>query len=1624
MRHQSSLRRHLFLMIAALVGLVACNSGDGPAIVIDALSDPEATVAPRDADAPRAVAETGFEYVRYAVDTDQPTPALCLTFSDALDPSVDYASYIAMDGNVALQTAGARLCLGGLSYGETRQVTLRAGLPSADGEKLAQDETLTLTFDDRPPLVAFSGNGIILPRLDADGLALQTVNVDEVQIVVRRVTDRALIFRTIGEGFTAAQGEYRYEGYQTAPEELGEEVWSGRMSTTGEKNANTITVFPIGETIGTLKPGAYYVEVDDAAALDRKERRPARARRWLLVTDLAFTAYKGETGLDITMRSLQSAKPMDGVDVRLIAQSNEILASKKSDEAGRVRFEAPLLDGTVGNRPRMLMAYGPEGDFAMLDLDRSPVDLSVHPVTGRGRPDSADGYIYLDRGIYRPGETVQATLLLRDAKGHAIKDRAGALVLYQPNGLEQARVRFDALPQAGGTSEALQLPVAAARGTWRLAAELDGGGTVGTVYLSVEDFVPQRVALTLDADVETPIEASQTRMISAQARFLYGAPGAGLPITGRARIQKDPSPYTMWEGFNFGRHDEQFGEIVFPLPKTNADGDGVATLPIAVNRRGVEATSPLRVRAVVEVQEPGGRAVADDIRIAYRPRGAYFGVKPDFEDTADTNKPAAFSAIAVDRSGNALAQKADWRLVRKDYDYDWYRTGSDDWRWRRSERIVPIENGVVTFDGTGPSTITTPALPWGDYALIISVDGSDVASHGFWVGWAGRTLSGEEAPDQVRVAASDSAPAAGDSVSVSIKPPYAGLADVVVATDRILSSRQVRVGEGGTEIDLRVTDEWGAGAYVMVTVYTPRDAVSQPRPRRAVGVTYVPVNVEERTFEMTLDAPEVVVPNETLDVKVTAKGGPKGETAFVTVAAVDEGILLLTGFASPDPTDWFFGKTRLGIALYDDYGRLLDPNQGAAAPTRSGGDQIGGAGLSVVPTKTVALFSGAVAFDRRGRATIPLNLPDFNGELRLMAVAWSDTGHGATSQPLTVRDKVPAELILPRFLSPGDIADATATLDNVDGDPGSYEIAVQTTGPVTVPDQAMTTQLEKGARSDQSLTLAAKGAGIAQIDLNVTGPGDFVANSTYPIQVRSAYLPISQVTRQQLAPGDSYTPPTDALSAFVPGSAALQVSFAATPIDAASLYQSLYRYPYLCTEQLVSRAMPILYAQQLALLSGDEGPDGTAAQIRRALETLLSRQGSNGAFGLWRVGDFNASPWLGAYAVDFLTRAADAGYPVPKAAMTRALENLQPMAGGSFYRSSGYNASIGNPQYTKDTRDRLQHRSSAYALYVLARNGMVDRSRLRYMHDELLGKIESPLARAHIGAALSAIGDQGRATNAFAEAVKALGYTNQGDWYQTSRRDLAGVLALAAEAGMTDIVTALSDRVGAELPEPARLTTQEKAFLILAARGMAGEATEISIAYSGQSSSPTQMAFGEDGLQTAGSFTNTGDKPLWMTIQAYGAPKDAPAAATQGVAMEKRVLSMTGRPVNLATVKRGERMVVSLKLTSRRATMSPFVVADLLPAGFEIETILKPGDGGKTGPYPFLGPLARPQIAEARDDRFVAAINARSGSSKTFAYIVRAVTPGDFAMPAAVAEHMYAPQVYARTVPGRVVIQP
>lgn len=1581
------------------------------------------------AERPEDESASEFGYRRLVLNTGGDLPEACFQFTRDLDDSgeTNYADYVRVtpDTGSAVTVDGTSLCVAGLEFDRDYSARLRSGLPSDSGETLERAEEVTIAFSDKPAYVGFAGDGVILPRLEADGLGIETVNVESIEIAVYRVSDRSLARKSMVAGEVFGPNQYSYVWEQEDGKDVGVPVWTGALETNGDRNETATTVFALGAALNELKPGAYFVRAKDVSA-GADERRSAQAWRWIMFTDMALTTYTGADGVDVFVRSISSARPINGVELSLIAANNDILATAITNADGRAQFDSAAVNGDYPLNPRMVMAYGPQDDFAALDLQRSPLDLSDRNVSGRAAPARLDGYVYLDRGIYRPGETAHISGLVRNDAGRAVDDRPLTVTVRRPNYTEAEARRIESLDIGAFTFD-YDIPASAPRGEWRIDVTADGyEGTVGSRSFSVEDFVPQRLEVTIDTDERSPIRPGTVRNVSVESRYLYGAPATGLSVEAEARLRLDPNPFPDFSAYRFGPVNGRFEERFLTLANTETDGEGKATIAMNVDDAPAYA-APMRADLVVGVVEPGGRVVRESARIPVRPNDYYVGLKLGNDaHSFGQGEMVEIDGVLLDWEGQVADGELEWRLVEEDYWFDWYRDGGQ-WKWRRSFRDILIAEGRGATGREQLATLVSQRLDPGTYRLTATRAGGKEASDiRFYVGWRSHA-SGADTPDQAALTLQNENVAPGARARLYLNPPYEGEAIVVVATDKVQLVQRMKVGADGREIIIDTDPSWGAGFYVMTTIVTPRDAGDRPVPRRAMGVSYVPFDMEARKLQVEINDPEILRPRQQLNLPIAISGATAGSQVMMTVAAVDEGILRLTKFQSPDPVDYFYGKKRLGVEIRDDYGRILHANLGAAA--RFGGDQLGGEGLTVVPTKSVALFTGLLTVGADGNVVAPIEVPDFNGELRLMAVAWSRDKLGSDSEPMTVRDEVPAELSLPRFVAPGDTASATLLIDNVDGAAGDYVVSVSGEGPIRL-DQTQTFTLAEGQNDTAVFSIETGEVGIGAVNLSVAGPNGFAVSRRYPIQSRTPYFPVTEVRTAALDSGETFQLTNAVVGSFVPGSADVAVSFSRLRgVEPGPLLDGLYRYPYGCSEQLTSSAMPLLFVDVLGGEVG-RGPErAVRPRIQKAINTLLDRQGPDGAFGLWRVSDRYASPWLGAYVTDFLYRAKNEGFGVPEAALNKAYDSLANIARVDRWYSASYQTRAYEGANSNDTTEFLRRRSAAYAMYVLARAGRANLSDLRYFHDTLMEGTPSPLAKAHIGAALAMMGDRARAKSAFEKSIAALGWQNTGDYYQTSLRDTSGVLALAAEAGQTANVETLSENLVSVMKDPNRMHTQEKAFVLLASQALLRAAGPVSLSVDGQSIEDLPPApffapnVGEigDGID----YRNDGDGQIFRSLTVSGAPLTAPAAVDQGFSLTKRIATRDGRPAVLSTARQNDRFVIVLTGTAQSNRLHPAVVADLLPAGFEIETILKPEDGGgngRSGPYSWVGELSYPRVSEARDDRFVAAIDVRGRQRFTLAYVVRAVTPGSFVMPGAVIEDMYRPGVFSRTPVGRVTI--
>ncbi|WP_149541067.1 alpha-2-macroglobulin family protein [Siccirubricoccus phaeus] len=1501
---------------------------------------------------------------------------------------------------LAVLREGDQLCVAGLPNGQVTRLLLRAGLPGEDGLRLNRDTALRVAMPNRRPQIIFDARSFLLPRGQAPRVGMTTVNISALSLRVVRVTERTLI-PFARNGWTVGEQIESWTA-QDLPESWGKVVWEGRVELPRfEANRLQRHALPLPEGLRGAGPGLYALVVQPADGT-----RGNAAALPVIVTDLGLTAWRSSAGLAVQARGLQAGRPLPGAKLRLMATNNDILAEAETGPEGLVRFAAPLLRGQGPMAPKAVQAFLGD-DFVQLDLEAASFDLSDRGATGVEHPGPMEAFLWLDRGIYRPGETVQAAALLRDGGGAPL-DIPARFRLRRPNG----SVYAEAVPaRERGAAILWPIPIGAGAptGVWTLEVLADPNDRpIGKTEFRVDAFVPERLEVRAgpaNGSPLGPLVPGQALEIPLAARFLYGAPAAGLTGSAELRLQALRSPFEQYRDYVFGLVDEQYSPDLLPLEIEALDDQGNGRLEVTLPRVP-DTTRPLRAEIAIAIDEPGGRASRTALTVPVRAAERMIGVKPRFADLAiDADAEAGFDILALDGEARPVAARLRVRLVRERPDWRIVMRGSQA-RYETVWRDEAVDSAELAVAADAPARFAR-RLPFGRYRLEVSEPngpgggpggGLAITSLRFRAGWAGGETP--EVPDKVDVAADRRAYAPGDVARLRITPPFAGPASIAVLTDRLVSLREVEVAEGGTEVEVPVDAAWGPGAYVAVTAFRPGEA-RQGHPGRALGLAWLQLDPASRRIEVAIGTPERIAPRQRLTVPLRLTGAGdnfdwRASGATLTLAAVDEGILRLTRFATPDPLGHFMGKRRLGVDIRDDYGRLVPPPEGELAVLRQGGDEFS-MGSIEIPQRTVALFSGPVVVAPDGTANVTLDIPDFAGELRLMAVAWAGSRVGAASRPLTVRDSVVAEALLPRFLAPGDEARLPVLLHNLDLPEGEIAATLAAEGAIALAGPAqLAARLAPNARALPATALRATGAGQGVLRLAVTGPGGFTVQREARITIRSSRPLTTEIASQTLAPGQEgrLEIPT---ARFLAGTLRATASFGGVVrYDSAGMLRLLDLYPFACLEQSAAQLLAFAATPPETPLLPER-----AARLQQAVEHVLNKQRYDGSFGLWSA-QGEAQYWTGAFAVEGLLRARLAGAAVPEAALSDALRQIA-------------------EQVEDGTPDTPEERAAqAYRLHVLSLAGRPLLGAARRLLEQL-DALPTPLAKAQLAAAFARGGDTARAEQAFRAALAA---GARQPWlydYGSAERDLLAVAALLRESGRLPAeMQALQARLPGPNFTPMVANTQEAAWAVLAAQALGRDGRPARVALEGREQ-PAAAQFAV-ALAAPAAARNLGDAPLYVTTSVTGIPAQPLPAGRAGMRVARRFFGLDGQPLNLEALRQNQVFVLLLEGRAETRESHRALLQQGLPAGWEIIGRLA---AGEVPGMPWLGTLTETVASPALDDRFAAALDLTPEAPEfRLAVRVRAVTAGQFELPGAQLEDMYRPQIFARQNTGRITIRP
>ena len=1516
---------------------------------------------------------------------------LRVSFSSPVTPSIA-AKYVILEPEVDFRLSGDGndlLVTGAMRPGQSYKLTLGQDLPASDEAVLRASWSTDVRVPDLQPRVDFQSAGLFLSRSGMRTVALDAVNTPRANLTIERVYLNNLFYMFQYQGFPA--GGSVYEGWRVG-RALGNEIDTAEIDVSGERNRRVQVPLRLDELIDDAKPGLYRIAVN----------RPGdwqAAQRLLLLTDLGLVAKRWSDGFLIWVTSLRDLRPVAGVKIHLINDQNQTIARGATDSAGMWRVSG-LRQSFESARPYMVTVER-GSDFSFLLLDRMKVDTTGLDVSGAGS--LASGYtafLYGERDLYRPGESVEGVAILRDESLRAPPSMPALLRHRDPLGLERETlaVRTDG---RGMAEFEMGMPDYSLTGNHTLELVI-AEEVVGQYRFQVEEFVPDRIKVEIRTERDD-VGPGEELAYDVRGTYLFGPPGAGLPVETRVRVEDASFQPAEFAGFDFRNDDRKVSQLELLEEEQTLDDEGRRRFAVTVPR-GVDVPSALNAVIVARVSEQGGRGVTASQRVRIHPYPYYIGLRRIDEGYAEPGQSAEFEYVAV-RPDGTLARATGLRaeLLRDRWNTVLRHLPSGDYRYESKRESVLVDSQAIS-SRTERGRFRFLVPEYGSYRLVLTDTETSASTliQFYASGW-GYAPWAIENPARIELELDREEFLPGEAATVLVKAPFSGKLLLAVERDGVYHT-QVHTLDGNTaSLSVPILDEYRPNAYVTATLVRKVEDLEPGGVARAFGA--LPINVDRTSNRLDVSVTVPATVRSESELSLTVKSRPN---SAVTVSAVDEGILQLIRQQTPDPFQHFYRKLALGTSSFDTYA-LLFPEIALDGKSPAGGGAMAAGLAQYLQTeplrrvKPVAFWSGVVETDARGNAQVAFGLPEFQGALRVMAVASSGRRFGSTETMVRVRDPIVVTPTFPRFLSFEEEMQVPVTVRNDTGSEATIDVTLSAEGPVTVDQAPRSLTLPDG--QEGTVYIAARSGttvGEARFVVRAEGNGERTK--------ASAQLPIRpdlpKRTEELAGAVDQASLSLEPQTQWArPDTAERTLRIGPTPlVQFSGKLDGLLRYPYGCLEQTISTVFPLLYFEDLAEtlepdLLGKEGARGSAAGfVQEGIQRVAAFRLANGAFALWHGGR-DPHPWGSIYATHFLVEARRAGYAVDDYVHDGALDYLSGMVRAK-------------PNYGSDEFERI-----VYSLYVMARAERPDLGVMDFLRERQLNLLRGK-TKAMLAAAYTLAGNPGAVEELLAQLEQVMQVERQtGRNFSSTIRNRALMLLALLDARPEDPrIPQLVDRLARDASEVRWWTTQESAFTLLALgefiRRQADRAPYSGTIYVGNAKLGT---FGDEvvtfreirGGESIRIEMDAGYEPhaAYYSLLTRGVPTDAGfRTESSGLEIEREYLDRDGKRADLDRVRQGDLLVVRTRARSVAGPVENVVIQNLLPAGLEVENPrLESTETLKWVADRNLDP----DYVDLRDDRILLFIDLPANQWKTGYAMVRAVTPGRFRLPPVQAEAMY-----------------
>jgi hypothetical protein len=1496
-------------------------------------------------------------------------------------------------------------------------LTISKNLRGIFGGALPEEFTQVVVFGEMKPTIAFTHTkAIYLSSKGSKNIGVRIINVPKVNVKVFKIYENNILafMRNSGayggyeyggeEGYEGDyEGDYQPSYYMSDESEnpYGDVVLDREIETKNLQKVNGVHLLNLDlEQINDFR-GIYIVKVTS------EDEQYLNATQLVSISDIGFMVKETENEVLVFANSILSAQPMAGVDVNLISTNNQNIYTAQTDADGVAKF--PELKKKAPNF-QVTMITGRQGaDFNYLLFNQTRIETSRYEVGGmRDNPSGYQAFLYGDRDIYRPGETVYLNTVVRNAQWKTVDELPLKLKVLLPSGKEFALLKGN-LNEQGAFATSVKLPASTVTGTYNVEVYTANDVLLTNKSVSVEEFIPDRIKVNVLLN-KPWFKDSEMVQVDATALNLFGPPAANRNYEMTFQIKRKAFYAANYSDYNF--YTAEGKEINFQQDvrqgTTNAEGLAHEELAIANEYKDMGVLNGSVYTTVFdETGRPVNRLNSFDIYT----QDVFYGIKLT-DSYVGTKQAVQIPLIALNKDGKPLQSvKARVQVVKLNWQTVLEKNSYGELRYVSQKKEQILTDRILTINGTSTAFSFVPSLS-GEYEIRVSRPGADtyVGSYlyAYGYGFTQNTSFEVDKEGQITIETDKKTYAVGDKAEVLLKTPFVGKVLVSVERNKVYDYFYVDTDKKSAKVTIPIKEEYLPNVYITATLIKPLDDGIMPL---TVAHGFHPISVEEEDTKLPVSITAAAQSGSNTKQTITVKTEPGAE---VTIAVVDEGILQLKNFKSPDPFAYFFQKRALEVTSYDLYPKLFPELSGAKSSTGGDGYNLEKRvnPLTNKRVKLVAFWSGPLEADGSGEVEYTVDIPQFSGDLRIMAVAYKADAFGGKSTNMKVADPVVISSSLPRFLSPGDQLQMPVTLSNTTKQSTTATARVKVSGVLEIEgDDDQSVDIPANSESRVEFLINAKTAvGTGQVVVEVNANGKTYTETT-DITVRPIQSLLKRSGSGSAAAGSAKN--ISLATDFIPATTQAQLVVSTSPVvQFADDLDYLLQYPYGCVEQTTSGVFPQLYFADLSQAMSKSRPTANKAatananyNVQEGILRLQSMQMHNGALSYWPEGGYE-SWWGTAYAAHFLTEAKKAGFQVNDQVLNRIYTYLGQKVKMKELEEYFYYDGAGSRRTKK-----IAPKEAAYSLYVLALGGRQDVPTMNYFK---ANKSELALdSRYLLAATYQLLGDNAsfRAIipSAFSgeRSVQAFG----GSFYSYIRDEAISLNALIESEPKNAQIPIMARHLSEQMRGQKYLNTQERAFGLLALGKLARTTNKNDVTAEVKAGSTVLGTFEGETLVLAKGLANKnltirpeGTGSLYYFWQAEGLTESNEVKEEDSfLQVRKTFYDRFGAPISGSAFKQNDMVVVKLSLaTTDGSTVNNVVITDMLPAGFEIEN-------PRISDLPQMSwadNAASPEYFDMRDDRINLFTTATS-TVRHYYYVVRAVSTGTFKMGPVSADAMY-----------------